>query len=87
MVRIVPTRSVALGPEALDERVRGPALEGEGAGFEALHSGVAGDASLFRLADAVVRDFLAGVEDCAGGPVVGARIVRGRMSAAHEDLR
>lgn len=63
MPRVVARGVVALGPEALDERVGGPALEGEGAGFEALRQAGAGEQGFVGVADGGVVRFGAGVED------------------------
>ena len=80
VVRVVARRVVALGPEAFDESFLRPALETEGAGFDALDCGVAVYEGFFGFADRVVGGFLAGVEDCGGLPFLGTgEVVSGRV--------
>ena len=59
-----------MGPEPFDESAFRPALEGQSAGFDALHDVIALDKSLFRLADRVVCGLDAVVEDCRYLPLV-----------------
>ena len=63
MVCIVPADVIALGPEALDERLCWPALEGKSAMFDTLHRGIAVDERFFGFADGGVGRFYALVED------------------------
>ena len=65
VVPVVAAGGVALDAETLDEEVGGPALEGAGAAFDALHAEGAGDEGHVRGADRSVS--LAGdavVGDC-----------------------
>lgn len=77
MRSIVARDVVALGPQALDESVGRPALEGEGAGFDALHEARAREQGFVGSAHAgVVGGFALGAagvgEGCGGVPVGGA---------------
>jgi len=62
-VRVVARDVIALRPEALDGSLGWPALEGEGAGFEALDDGIAGEEGFFGEPDCGVEGFVACVVD------------------------
>lgn len=90
MVRIVPGDVIPLRPEALDVRFARPALEGEGAGLDALDEGVAVDEGFVGFADLVVGLFDAAVEDCGGLPFGGAALQvrwKGKLGFGDADER
>lgn len=70
VVRVVARDGVALGPEALDEGVCGPALEVQSPLLDALDRVVAVDHCLVALADAGVCRLDVAVVDCRGLPLV-----------------
>ena len=73
---IVARDVVALGPQALNESVGGPALEGEGAGFDALHERRAREQGFVGSAHVGVGGFVGAAvgEGCGGVPVGGAGV-------------
>ena len=73
MVRVVPPRPVALGPQPLDEDEGPPALESPRAGFDALHRVRARDLRLVGVADRGVEALDAGGEDGRGAEEGGAK--------------
>lgn len=72
MRRIVARDVIALGPEAFDKGVGGPALEGQGAAFDALHERRAREQCFVGFAHVGVCAFGVAAEDCGGLPFVGA---------------
>ena len=64
MMCVVARDVITLGPQPLEKRVSWPALEGEGAGFDALECLVTGHEGFVRFADLGVGGFVAAVEDC-----------------------
>ena len=72
VLSIVPGDVVALGPQALDVSVGRPALEGQGAGFDALHERRAREEGFVGFAHVGVCAFGGAGVDCRGLPVGGA---------------